>query len=93
MSNYPAGAQYDPAAPWNEKPRRKVWQAWYVFVEGKPGNDETHQYEVFFPDHVEGREVGYLAKDWCIGKGYVYLDVDLAPDADLPVINTEEYYE
>jgi hypothetical protein len=93
MSNYPAGAQYDSAAPWNQPTRRTEWRAWYVFVAGTDEDNHTLQHEVYFPSYCDRYEVIRLAKAYCSGEKLDYVDLEEEEDRHFETIETEVYFE
>ena len=93
MSNYPQGAQYDPAAPWNEPLRRTEWKAWYVFVAGPDEDNHTLQHEVYFPAYCDRYEAINLAKSYCAGEKLDYVDIEQKQDPLYEVVETDVYYE
>jgi len=92
MSNYPQGAANDPQAPYNQR-RRNYYDFWYIMVEGRPGNDFPHQYEVGFPQDCSQSEAEELARDWCRDNGHDFVSVESIDDPDYPVIITKSTYE
>ena len=93
MSNYPQGAQYDPAAPWNEPLRRTEWKAWYVFVAGPDEDNHTIQHEVYFPSYCDRYDVRKLARDYCSSEKLEFVDLEQKEDPLYEVVETEVYFE
>ena len=93
MSNYPQGAQYDPAAPWNEPLRRTEWKAWYVFVAGPDEDNHTIQHEVYFPSYCDRYDVRKLARDYCSSEKLDFVDLEEKSDPLYEIIETDVYFE
>ena len=91
--NYPPGAQYDSAAPYNEPRRRTEWQEWFILVEGPSEDNHTLQLSVYFPSWCESYDARQFARAYCVDHKLGLVDVNIKEETHYSTIETNCYYE